>query len=434
MLMYHIPDDNNMPSVRDVANASTSYALPVDILTGMLATHVQWANQAAEKEGKESPPVVAYECTDFDYETFGVVHKILTRSYVGEEDIIAAKSCLDFFGPFSRSDLLVSLSLETTAKKTRAGKGTKTPEDFDSSLIICESEARMCAVINTALALGETHYVPFKMLFVEGVLEALCEVDISAVEVPMMPAACLFGDHNNIFCLRKIVSTHHVSPKTLNEIHSNSNVFNSNDTKISNTPAGTTIKVEEVGGQHDYTENGYGLGLKVGLESSAEIKSTVLQSVLNETYDMIDSKSKTIYLPGLDEGKEKENDNGTSFFHRNEKGEIAFTAKEADRASDFIASSNLEDRIKAELQKKSFVLPQETNGVQAHFCNESVYGKVNILWVCGVIRMEDGARVPGSSAAIPSRFNAWPSTAANKATATARSQINKRARLGYYAL
>lgn len=300
----------------------------------------------------------------------------------------------------------------------------------------------MRAVINTALALGETDYVPFKILFVEGVLELRWEVDLSTVEVPMMPAACLVGDHNNIFCLRKIPSKcSYVEPMTLKEIHFNSNVsFKCNDTKISNAPAGTAIKFNEWeygmficndDEDRDHREIGYGLGLKVGLGSSAEIKSTVLQSILNETYDMIDREFTTIYLPGLDEGKEKEKDNGASLFHRNEKGEIAFTAKEADRASDFLASSNLEDRIKAELQKKSFVLPQETSDVYANFCNEAVYGKVNILWVCGVIRMKDGARAPEPGAAIPSRFNAWPSTAAKKATATARSQIEERIRLGY---
>jgi hypothetical protein len=99
-------------------------------------------------------------------------------------------------------------------------------EDFDSSLIVCESEARMRAVASAALALGENNYVPFKMLFVEGVLEADSEGEISAVDVPMMAAACLLGDHDNIFSLRKIVSTRSIKPKTLSEINSNHNVFN----------------------------------------------------------------------------------------------------------------------------------------------------------------------------------------------------------------
>ena len=59
-------DDIN-PPVRDAANASTSYVLLMGLLEGMLATHVQWAPQAAKMEGIDPPPVVAYECCDFDF-------------------------------------------------------------------------------------------------------------------------------------------------------------------------------------------------------------------------------------------------------------------------------------------------------------------------------------------------------------------------------
>lgn len=375
--------------------------------------------------------------------TFGVVYKILTRSYVSEDDINASKDCIDFFGPFRRSDILVDLSLERdtglssdecanngcsnraplkcanckavsycskqcqasdwkaghkrdckklVSKKARRanedGSAASKLEDFDSSLIVCESEARMRAVASAALALGETEYVPFKMLFVEGVLEANCEEEISAVEVPMMAAACLLGDHDNIFSLRKIVSMSSKKPKTLSEINSDHNVFKNIpasiiDSKMSNVKAGDEIKLFDFGKVEwkekyqvlrDLGSNGYGLGLKVGLGSSGDIKSAVLNSVLHEVHDMIDKNFKTIFLPGLEVIKEKNND-GSSLFHRNDKGEVVFSAEEAERASEYIASSNLEERVKAALQKKRFVLPQEMGGVQANFCNESVYGR-----------------------------------------------------------
>jgi hypothetical protein len=67
----------------------------------------------------------------------------------------------------------------------------------------------------------------------------------------------------------------------------------------------------------DLKSNGYGLGLKVGLRSSTNIKSAVLQSVLHEIDNMIDAKSKTIFLPGLG-GDKEENEVGSSFFHHKE--------------------------------------------------------------------------------------------------------------------
>ncbi len=485
------PSANSEPSLKDVASASTSYVLPVDVLTGMLAAHVEWANRTAEHEGKEIPPVVTYECRDFDFDTFGVVEKVLNRSYVDENAIFAAKDCLDYFGPFNRSDMLVDLSLESSKTNTpdkicascgkgdgddvklkicacklvkyccvecqknhrpkhkrecrkrlaeiREAKESSTGEDFDSSLIVCESEARMHAVANVAAALGENHYVPFKMLFVEGVLEAMCEADISVVDVPMMPAACLLGDHNNIFCLRKIVSKSSVEPASFSDIHTKCNMFKripapDLESALSAVSPGDEINLlrkcnVKRAVERDLKDNGYGLGLRLGLQSSSDVKSAILDAVLHETYGMVGMKSKTVYLPGLLNPTDEVDDN-ISLFHRNEVGEVVFSEKEAARASDFIASSGIEERVKAALQKKRFVLPQEVEGVDAHFCNEMVYGKVNILWVCGLIRMEatsSESEGEAAKAATCQNFDVWPTAVAKYEMNHAREFINARA-------
>lgn len=448
-MLYYIsldPSANSEPSLKDVASASTSYVLPVDVLSGMLAAHVQWANRTAEDEGKEIPTVVVYECHDSDFDTFGVVEKVLNRSYVDENAIFAAKDCLDYFGPFNRSDMLVDLSLESKAKAAdvHANKKAKpnessVAEDFDSGLIVCESEARMHAVANVATALGENHYVPFRMLFVEGVLEAQIEIDIETVEVPMMPAACLLGDHNNIFCLRKIVSRRSLEPTSFSDFHRKCNVFKRIpvlEGALSAVSPGDEIddlfqKFEWNKCFFDLRDNGFGLGLRLGVQDSSDVKSTVLHSALgNDLYSMVGSKSKTVYLPGI-LNTAKEVDDNVSLFHRNENGEVVFTEKEAARASDFIASSGIEERVKLALQKKRFVLPQEVGGVNAHFCNELVYGKVNILWVCGVVRMESKrseAEVEATGAATCQNFDVWPSEEAKANTAAAREIIQHNAR------
>jgi hypothetical protein len=105
-----------------------------------------------------------------DFQTFGgAVYKILTRSYLGEDAINSSKECIDYFGSFSPSNILVNLSLEPSSglseeKAPKKAKLSNFTEDFDDNLIICESEARMRAVASAAVALGENDYVPFKML------------------------------------------------------------------------------------------------------------------------------------------------------------------------------------------------------------------------------------------------------------------------------
>ena len=104
-----------------------------------------------------------------------------------------------------------------------------------------------------------------------------------------------------------------------------------------------------------------------------------------------------------------EMEKSTSLFHRNIKGEVVFNEIEAERASDFIASTELGERVKASLQKKRFVLPQQTDKAQAFFCNESVYGTLNVLWVSGVIRMDNQSAKSEFTLEEGQPFDAWPS-------------------------
>lgn len=493
--------------MEQVANPSVSYVFPVDILSGMLKAHVDWANRLAEQEEKDTPPVVTYECRDFDFHTFGVVEKILNRSYVEEKEINSAKACLDFFGPFKAENILVDLStricgacgktdgkvkqcacglvrycnkecqlahrmdhkkeckerlseleLERKAKeenkkpeptecesnkKPRVGSPTAGPSPSNGpgkDVIICETEARMRAVSACAQALGEP-FVPFKLLFVEGVLETGGECGVNAVDIPMTTAACLIGDYDNVFHLRGLCRLSSLEAISLEELNSTYCLFKRFPTTVvqqllADVAPGAKVDLEkkaewegektygstkeESEAKRDMQENGYGLGLKVGLSAGRrDIKSVVLDSVLRTEHGMpLGNGLSTIYLPGVDAMKDNDNDDSaSSFFHRNGDGKICFTDSEAERASNFIASIDLEERVKASLQEKRFVLPQKTDHVEAHFCNESVYGNVNILWVCGAIRFPTGGSnddagstgIDSGRSSVPAAFDVWPS-------------------------
>eukprot|EP00121_Abeoforma_whisleri_P015269 Awhi_evm2s14072 len=78
-----------------------------------------------------------------------------------------------------------------------------------------------------------------------------------------------------------------------------------------------------------------------------------------------------------------------ALYHLDQNNRISFSEEEAKKASDFLISKDLENRVKASLQKQRFNLPQEKEKINLHFCNEAVYGKLNLLWVCGLIRLEE---------------------------------------------
>lgn len=96
-----------------------------------------------------------------------------------------------------------------------------------------------------------------------------------------------------------------------------------------------------------------------------------------------------------------------ALFHRDSAGKTCFSAAEARAATEHLETIRLEERVKAALQKKHFVLPQQSRNVEQGFCNEQLYGKMNLLSVSGVVRMD----ASGGAASNPSNetFDAWPS-------------------------
>ena len=79
--------------------------------------------------------------------------------------------------------------------------------------------------------------------------------------------------------------------------------------------------------------------------------------------------------------------------------------------------------VKRSLQTKRFELPQQSAAVSAHFCNESVYGNLNVLCVTGVVRLDPNADVGGDDA-TPVTLD-WPSEATRAAAKRARKKLLK---------
>jgi hypothetical protein len=122
-----------------------------------------------------------------------------------------------------------------------------------------------------------------------------------------------------------------------------------------------------------------------------------------------------VVLPG-DVTAEDEEEDGGRMFHYDKHGKTCFSAQEASAASEHIAAMELDVRVQECLQRKQFDLPQESAHVQAEFCNESVYGTLNLLAVHGVVRLDPNDRWTFERAAAAE-------LAAAEATATAAAEV-----------
>ena len=152
--------------------------------------------------------------------------------------------------------------------------------------------------------------------------------------------------------------------------------------------------------------------------ASSEIHSSIL--VNKEGFGFPPLVKSLVYLPG---GAVEGDDDGKSLFHLDASGATAFSTPEAARASEYLASSRFLDAVKRSLQTKRFELPQQSAAVSAHFCNESVYGNLNVLCVTGVVRLDPNADVGGDDA-TPVTLD-WPSEATRAAAKRARKKLLK---------
>lgn len=401
-------------AIQRVANASKTYVLPVSRLKGMLEAHVRFTNAQAEAEGSDLPRVVTFLCTDFTFEQFGVVSRILNRCYVDEGSISRAKDCLDYFGPFDVQNLLVDLALEDSVgdaepleKKQKEGHignvDTDMSEDVNddddnddavaADIIVCENEARMQAVLDIARQFNEP-YVPFKILFVEGMLQYF-DGDgggfDAPLDVPMTAAATFVGDYNNVLALWCLDQSHRTIKKfTLEDAHYCSPFFRcapeDHSERLLNLDLGEKVElfrpppganydswempfkvICDVWGEtkevtmesEEFLTGGLGLGLNVRVDDN-ELKSGLLKYMFNK-YDRSDVEPLDLRAGLSKESEVVQRIN--SLFHLDGNGKACFTREQAKLASDHIASIGLEEKVKASLNKKQFELPQVSEKV-----------------------------------------------------------------------
>lgn len=385
--MEELAPESAEAHLKQVANQNTSYALPVDCLKGtMLDAHVRFFNQKHEQQGQDPPTIVPYACADFSFDEFGTVAKILLRSYIHENEVRQHADCIEFFGPFRAENLLVNLALEPKGpvdpeascqrfvlpanaddgdKKLPAKKfkttGDNVPEELnDMNVIVCENESRAKVVYEVARQLGDDSYVPFKMIFAEGQIATGYYNNVKNIGVT--PVALVVGEYNHIFAIQKCGLTSGVDEHTLQEHYAKCNYFANGGTYDIFAGGDDEWNDDDWQQQEDDFMNGgcHCLALKVSIgEESARDKLTryIFESEMSRSVGPSDFHLLPEILAEMgsdsDEKSAKEDAMGdkeataTNLFHRDDSGKVVFTPEEADSASKYIASMDLDERVKA---------------------------------------------------------------------------------------
>jgi hypothetical protein len=413
--------------LQSITNQGSSYVLPVDCLRGtMLDGYVRFFNQEYDARDDDPPKVVNYHCTFFGYQEFGTIAKILLSSYIQEEEITKHSACIDFFGPFANAKLLVNLAVEddeegekkeeepgaeseeknckrfvqpshvTNAgslfaadnKKVKMDSSFSSGED-DFGVIVCENESRTKAVYEVSRLLGFSSYVPFKMVFVRGVM--LHGYYNNPMSVPLSVAGLVVGDYNHIFALQNIGGQRgHTQACSVNDYHTTHNYFSQENPPGWDETNGTLFAKEEDDDEdtwddnweeeqeqlHEFLDKPRGLSLRLAL-GDGDVRSTLSGCILGSVWSErgYDGPQFHELRPLSDfigsDSASAESSNTARLFHLDESGKATFTADEAEAASKYISSMDLDGRVLAAVQKKRFELTQEMKEADEYYCNES---------------------------------------------------------------
>jgi pentatricopeptide repeat protein len=336
-------------------------------------------------------------------------------------------------------------------------------------LIVCENEARTSIVAKVAVDLA-LPFVPFKMLFVEG--RTIClggdacfnESEPDAGKIAMTPCFIAVGDHDNILSIEQVKELAWLAKEApgltpLDRALKNPTFcesdFDAGDEKGPRKRAKELLvaaralrpgsQLQDVGGlfEEDYCNATFAPCLLVapsqdrnGARITAEEATRLVLGVTDDLDDKhchsfefqyLDGMLPTMtWLPGCDDDLDVASVNaallspaadgapGYSLFHRNALGLSCFSEKEAKETCKYLRDIDFVQIVKAALQRKRFELPQHSAAYTNHFCNETMYGKMNLLWVTGLVRLDAGmsaaAAIAATTVAVAEleEFDAWP--------------------------
>ena len=461
--------DSKYSSGSSGSNTRHSYALAVEQIKGtMLETYVEWQKRQLSKVSETE--IFIYDCKVCSFEEFETIFRVLTYQHITETSIIAAQPLLDYFGPIPRVNILVENSPVNPAAAAKEYVDYDyfdvdfDNDDFDfvdKDIIVCESAERTAVVAKLARCLG-LPYVPFRMVLVEGSFAFVSgdfagdntgDVNDDVRPIPMTTVWATIGEHEHILVMRdinatKLKSYHHgYSEPSIRELyHIMQNAMEEADDAVKAThekyASGDFIinggrctaahhrVVYHHGGpktweRHRYPDDTYApLGMLTLVEHVDKWRSSNgnISNIFNGQRggQWMDDKfllpDQCVYLPddqsshSLGDDASNLTEDGTWLFHRDSSGKTCFTKAEARAASEHICVKlDLEAQVLESLNSVKFQLAQQSIAKEdsAYFCNESVYGELNILEVTGVLRLQKDDQKPNAPDEKLS-CDAWP--------------------------
>ena len=334
--------------------------------------------------------ILVYKETNYTYQEFELIYRILNKSYISIEEFKTHKAMLDYYLISVSNVLITELQSPNTIQTNIVS--------FDSELIINETPEQTAFMLELVKT-DELQFIPFRLVLVEGTKVYGGEMSDSPPDIlEMSPVWLSVTDYDNVVFYKCLTSRRDNSESLKYILDKNSEIdftkfFESKKTQV------TFVNSDDVEDEDDEDDEKkvdlpeFQLGIGEDIMYGANLfkfdlkvcKPDVSYGNIVDFISKRDSDGlvdRTFYSP-------RNNTIVSAFKHYSidEHGKMVLSLQQQKAVMKRIRDLNLEETVKSRLNTIRFNLPQKKTTLNENFCNESVYGNCTVLFVTGFIKM-----------------------------------------------
>ena len=330
--------------------------------------------------------ILFYKETNYTYKEFEIVYRVLNKSYISIDEFKTHKDMLEYYC-ISVSNVLLTELQSTT-------KSIQNSLSFDSNIIINETQEQTAFMLEL-VKLDGLPFIPFKLVLVEGTKVYGGEMTGEPPDIlKMTPVWFSVTDYNNVL-FYKCLTSKQGNGDTLKQIIQKkvdldfTKFFKSKCSEVElisfddedeedvdrHKESSFKLVVEE---DVMYGQNMFKLDLKV---CKPDLSNSKITEMISER-DSSGLVGKSFYSPRFNTIVST-----SKHFSIDEHGKMVLSNEQQERVIKRIEELDLEEAVKSQMNTICFNLPQKKTILDEHFCNESVYGNMTVMFITGFIKM-----------------------------------------------
>ena len=333
-------------------------------------------------EGKN---IIHYLSEYVNYDEFKIIYQIFMKSYTLEETLNNCDKIIDYFG-ISYENILVDFSKEKNGfQKTKHSNIVSFGED-----IIISDTPEKTKYLTEIVKKMKLPYIPFKVVLAEGIYGYGGEMTGEPPSIfKMEPVYATFSEYNNILTSSSLCTKGTIS----HEDYTPSYLYKYQGTKITDIDMESIMEPIDMNilSYRDKTiiENKLNLEMCTYGPSSYGLEICKPNLTIYDITSELTSGSHTRDTSGLLYIANGPNDNdNVKWYGIDDNNKMFLGRKHYIHARKHLEEMKFFNKLRNKLKTTKLIYPQRKYSFQEHFCNEAVYGNLNLIILTGLVKLD----------------------------------------------